>query len=210
MFQNREHAGKQLGHKLAKFKNKNLIVLGIPRGGVVVAYHVAKALSAELSVIIARKLGYPTNPELGFGAIAEDGSTHYTDIARYVLPEERSEIIKREMEEIKRRQHLLRDIRTSLELSGKTVIIVDDGIATGSTLFAAIKTCKAQKPKKIIVAVPVCSAEMKKRVQQEVDEVVVLETPEQFRAVSLAYWNFPEVSDNEMLKYLRQWHEATA
>jgi putative phosphoribosyl transferase len=205
MFNDRKDAGKEMGKVLAKYKDQDVLVLGLPRGGVEPAYYVARALNADLDVIIVRKLGYPGNPEAAFGAIAEDGSTYLSAEGKRIISErQREQVISREREEIKRRVETLRKGRSLGSLKGRTVILVDDGIATGATMFAAIEMCKKQQAEKIVVAAPVSSPGMAERLEQEVDEAVILETPEGYWAVSQGYVNFYNVSTEEAKRYLEK------
>jgi predicted phosphoribosyltransferase len=201
MFLNRKDAGKKLAKALSSYKIKNPIVLAIPRGGVIVGYEVANALDCEFSVIIARKLGYLRNPEAAFGALAEDGSLVLQPLSTKRLNKMEIEtVLKIEKEEIKRRKKAYRKNKELPNLANRVVILVDDGVATGSTLFAAIEMCQKQNPKKLVVAAPVSSDGMKGKLAQKVDDVIILETPYDFRAVSQVYESFDQVSDNEVYK----------
>lgn len=201
MFLNRNNAGKKLAKALSVYKAKNPIVLAIPRGGVVVGYEVANALNCEFSVIIARKLGYLRNPEAAFGAIAEDGSLILQPLSTKKLGKMEIEtVIKIEKAEIERQKKAYRGNKELPDLVNRVVILVDDGIATGSTLMAAIEMCQKQKPEKLVVAVPVSGEGMKRKLTEKVDEVIILETPCDFRAVSQVYESFEQVSDQEVHK----------
>ena len=156
IFRNREDAGRRLGKALEKYRDKKVLVLGIPRGGVEVAYHVAKFLHADLSILVARKLPYPDNPEAGFGALAEDGSAVLSEDARFALSDDEvRRIVREQEEEIQRRIRVLRKGKPLPEIAGRTVILIDDGLAMGSTMKAAIALCRKRKAGKIVVAVPV-------------------------------------------------------
>lgn len=208
MFEDRKEAGERLGRALEKYRNMNVLVLGIPRGGVETAYYVAKHLNAELSVVITRKLGYPTNPEAAFGAVAEDGSIYVSDSARFNLSkEEMNEVLRHQREEIKRRIKKLRRGKPIPEMKDRIVIIADDGIATGATLIATIDLCKRRKPARIIVAAPIAGGGMRGILQEMVDEVVILETPPFFSAVSQGYENFTNLSDEEALSFIETYEQ---
>ena len=205
MFKNRKDAGEKLAGPLEKYRVENPLILAIPRGGVEVGLQVAKKLGANFSLIIARKLPFPDNPEAGFGAIAEDGSTYILGDAYYWLSEETIERIKKQqITEIRRRINALREGESLPEIKERTVILIDDGIAMGSTMRAAIGLCKNGKARKIVVAVPVAGREVVEEIRRRVDEVIVLETPAYFRAVAEAYENWYDVSDEEVLDLLRE------
>ncbi|HEY3360720.1 MAG TPA: phosphoribosyltransferase [Methanosarcina sp.] len=205
MFRNRKDAGEKLAAALEKYRVENPIILAIPRGGVEVGLQVARRLNADFSLVIARKLPFPDNPEAGFGAIAENGSTFIFENAHYWLPEETIERIKeQQINEIERRINILRGGDPLLKITGRTVVLIDDGIAMGSTMRAAIELCKNRKAEKIIVAVPVAGKEVAEKIKKEVDELVVLEIPAHFRAVAEAYEKWYDVSDEEVLDLLRE------
>ncbi len=179
--------------------------MAIPRGGVEVAYQVAEFLGADLSLLISRKLPYPDNPEAGFGAVAEDGNTFIFDEAATWLSRETVErIIKTQIEEIGRRIGVLRKGRPLPAMAGRTVILVDDGLAMGSTMRAAVALCRNAKAQKIVVAVPVAGAEVAEELAQMADELVVLETPPLFYAVAQVYENWYDVSDEEVLEIMER------
>jgi predicted phosphoribosyltransferase len=206
MFKDREDAGKKLAKALKGYKDKGVLVLGIPRGGVIVGYEVAKALNADFSIVISRKLPYPGNPEFGFGAIAEDGSMFIIDEYEAMLPRVLADkIIAEQKREITRRILALRKGEGLPEIVGRTVILVDDGIAMGSTLRAAIFLCKNKKAQKIIAASPVSGEQMEKELADIVDEVVILEKPPFFRAVAQSYQNWYDVPDQEVVEIIKKW-----
>lgn len=208
MFADRKDAAEQLARALNKYKNKHVLVLGIPRGGTEVAYYVAQHLSADLSMVIARKLGYPLNPEAAFGAVAEDGSIYIAEDAKQTLTEDEiSEIIGYQKREIKRRIQSLRGGKPLPDMQGKIIIIVDDGIATGATLFAVLELCKKRKPAKIIIAAPISGKRMEGVLQKMVDEVVILESPQHYTAVSQGYENFQNLTDEEALEFVSRWEK---
>lgn len=205
MFKNRKDAGEKLAKALEKYRTENPIILAIPRGGVEVGMQVAAKLNADLSLIIVRKLPFPDNPEAGFGAIAENGSAFILENAHYWLPGKTIEQIKQQqIAEIERRIKALRGGNPLPEIAGRTVILVDDGIAMGSTMRSAIELCKNRKAGKIVVAVPVMGREVAEEIQEKVDELVVLETPAYFRSVAQAYERWYDVSDEEVLDLLRE------
>jgi len=207
-FMDRKDAGEQLAVALEKYKNQDVLVIGIPKGGVETAYYVAKYLNAELSLIVTRKLGYPINPEFAFGAIAEDGSLYLSKTATVNLTEQaRNEVIEQQKLEIQRRIQKLRGGLPLPKFEGRTVIIVDDGIATGATLFATIMLCKNKKARKIVVAAPISGYEMLKTLSEKVDDVVILETPFDFHSVSQGYDHFFNLTDEKALEFLEKWKQ---
>ncbi|OFY87735.1 MAG: phosphoribosyltransferase [Bacteroidetes bacterium RIFCSPLOWO2_12_FULL_35_15] len=208
MFIDRKDGGQKLAQALEKYKDENVIVLGIPRGGAETAYYVAKHLNSEFSLLVSRKLGHPDNPEYAFGAIAEDGSTYLNPEATYQLtPNEMDRVIEEQKREIQRRIQKLRKGEALPELKGKTVILVDDGIATGATLFASITMCKNKGAGKIIVAAPVSGREIEQEIKQKVDEVIILEQPRFYHAVSQGYESFFNLSDDAALGFMKKWEQ---
>lgn len=206
MFRDRVDAGKKLAKALNRYKNKGALVLAIPRGGAIVGYEVASYLNADFSIIISRKLPYPGNPEFGFGAIAEDGSLfilgEYEELMPKILVDK---IIAEQKAEITRRILALRKGEALPEIKGRIVILVDDGIAMGSTLRAAIIMCKNKGASKIIAASPVSGEGMEKELAGAVDEVVILEKPVFFRAVAQAYNDWHDVADDEVVAIMKKW-----
>lgn len=205
MFKSRQQAGEALAKKLQTFKNKKALILAIPRGGVVVGASLAKNLSLPLDVLITRKIGALGNPELAIGAVGPDKVrvVNWTLVSRLGLSNDfLSQATEKEAEEVEKRQAKFG--QKKLEVSGKTVILVDDGIATGATTEAAILWLKAKKTGKIILAVPVAPPEVVKKFQVLVDKLVVLETPRFFGAVGQFYQEFPQVSDEEVKKLLKE------
>ena len=205
IFADRNDAGRQLAERLAGYKKENPVVLAIPRGGVVVAGEIAKALDAPLTLIIPRKIGAPYDPEFAIGAVAEDGSVVLDEdtvsslgvSAEYIEGEKEAQI-----EEIKRRKQAYG--AKDIELKGRVVILVDDGIATGSTILAAVKSIRKKDPKKIVVAVPVAPQEAVSELKNQVEEVVCLHAPEYFGAVGCFYRDFSQTSDAEVMSILRE------
>lgn len=210
MFQNRLEAGKLLGEKIleeiGKLRDK-FIVLGIPRGGVVVARQVAKVLGCPLDVIVTRKIGAPGNEELAIGAVGETEGSKYIDerLAADVGADEEylKSKIKEQKEEIKRREKLYREGKEPLNLENKIVILVDDGVATGATMIAAAKEVWNNNPKKVIIALPVCPKDTLTKLEKEADQIIVLKTPWPFFAVGQFYKEFEQVSDEEVVELLR-------
>lgn len=206
MFEDRKDAGQKLAHALEKYKDKDVIVLGIPRGGVEVGYYVAKYLNASLSIIVSRKLPFPDNPESGFGGIAEDGSIFLFEHAYRWLPRSEIErVIEEQKKEIKRRIDILRKGKPLPDIKDRIVILVDDGIAMGSTMRAAISLCKNKKAKKIIIAAPVSGRDTLEEMKELADEVVILETPPFFQAVAQVYKNWYDVPDKEVVKIMQRY-----
>ncbi len=203
----RAEAGVRLAERLIHTKKDDPIILALPRGGVPVAYEVALALNAPLDIIAVKKIGAPSQPELGIGAIAEGGVRVIDEylISQFgISTEEMQILIKRETAEVERRAEAYRQNRRPLELAGRTVIIVDDGLATGITARAAIKAVRARHPDQIIFAAPVCAPSTAKNLKKELDEVVCRIAPEDFNAVGLWYENFGQVGDKEVIDLLRR------
>jgi putative phosphoribosyl transferase len=207
VFHDRRDAGRQLGRALRDYERANPLVLGLPRGGVPVADEVAIALHAPLDVVIVRKLGSPMNPECGFGAVGEGGALVTDEGARRevgVGDEEYRRIIGRERAEIERRIALYRENRPMLDVTGRTVIVVDDGLATGSTASAAISVLRHLGAGRIVLAVPTGSAQAVELLRSRADEVLCLQTPEWFRAVGAQYEDFAQTTDHEVIEILCQ------
>lgn len=206
MFRDRKDAGQELARALVQYRSEDVIVLAIPRGGVEVGYEVAKVLDADFSLLIARKLPYPNQPEAGFGAVAEDGSTVILKQASRGVPRETMDaIVDWQRQEIERRVAVLRQGQPLPKIAGRTIILVDDGIAMGSTMRASIKLCKSHNAGKIVVAVPVSGQRVAVEMDRLVDEVVVLEQPRFFRAVAQVYENWHDVSDREVIEIMESW-----
>jgi putative phosphoribosyl transferase len=210
-FSDRIDAGKRLAEVLADFKSKNGAVLAIPRGGVVIGYEIASALNMPLDVIVPHKLGAPDNPELAIGAIAEDGSTvldenltRYLGVSREYIQGES----ERQKQEIKRRLELYRQGMAPLELRGRNVIIVDDGIATGSTMKAALASVKNSGAKSVTVAVPVGPPQTIQELTLLADRVVCLYMPDDFQAIGQFYDDFAQTEDQEVIKLLNLCREG--
>jgi len=204
MFKNREEAGKKLADKLKHLKSENLVVLAIPRGGVVVGKILSQELDCPLEVMVVRKIGAPGNPELAIGALGPDETVVWNhDILNQLRlsPERLAPEIGNLKLEIRERTEKFGN--KNIELKDKTVVLTDDGIATGATTEAAIAWIKLQKPKEIILAVPVAPPEVVEKFKNLVDEAVFLETPAFFSAVGQFYEDFPQVEDDEVVKLLK-------
>ena len=206
MFEDRKGAGQKLGRALKEYKGKGAVVLAIPKGGVEVGYEVAKYLEAEFLIAIARKLPFPDDPEAGFGAIAEDGSSFiFESAAQSVSRRDIERIQEEQRSEIERRIKVLRNGRPLPGLKGRVVIAVDDGLAMGSTMRTVIMLCRKAQAQKVIVAIPVAGADVADAIGELADELVVLETPAYFRAVAQVYRNWYDVSDEEVIGILARW-----
>ncbi|WP_329421213.1 phosphoribosyltransferase family protein [Streptomyces sp. NBC_01693] len=213
LFTDRTDAGRQLAEALRHLERRDPVVLGLPRGGVPVAYEVARALGAPLDVVVVRKLGVPYRPELGFGAIGEGGARVISDeIVRHAGVREKDlEAVERAEEaELLRRAQSYREGRPRLPLEGRTVVVVDDGVATGATARAACQVVRAQGASHVVLAVPVASPDVAARLREDVDEVVCLSTPHLFSAVGEWYRDFSQTSDEEVVSLLARASTGTA
>lgn len=210
MFRDRLDAGRQLAEKLLKYEKKNPLVVALPRGGVSVGFPIAQVLRVPLEVIIVRKLGVPQNPEFGIGAIAEDGVT-FLDTkwieALQISPAELRAIKASEKVELERRAHLYRKGKLLPLLTSKTVILVDDGLATGVTARAALMAIKKHHPKKIVLAVPICSKKTMVSLSSFVDTIICLQTPEHLESVGMYYRDFHQITDGEVVRLLKEGKE---
>jgi putative phosphoribosyl transferase len=212
-FADRPEAGRRLANLLRDLRPADPVVVALPRGGVPVAAEIAAALDAPLEVIAVRKLGAPGNPEYGIGAIAEDGTRVIDPEATAVLGVRNGQlepIAARERVELKRRVEAYRGDRPPPDLRGRTVVIVDDGAATGLTDVAAIRAIRHQDPRRVILALPVCSSEALSLLRNEADQVVCLRAPRPFRGVGQWYRDFTQVSDEEVIDALRGRDRAAA
>ncbi|HTE20175.1 MAG TPA: phosphoribosyltransferase [Armatimonadota bacterium] len=208
VYKDRVDAGRKLAAALEQFRGPDALVLGVPRGGVLVGAEVARALDAPLDVVIARKIGAPHQPELAIGAVVSGDHIRVLDEAaiRYlqVPPEYIEAETARQLEEIRRRVEYYRSGRPNPDLRGKTVIVVDDGIATGYTIRAALLGLRRLEPARLVVAVPVAPASTTADLGALADDVVCLQTPEPFRAVGVWYDNFEQNSDEEVVALLSE------
>jgi len=206
MFSNRGDAGVQLAKRLKQYKDaKEALVLALPRGGAVTGYEVASALSIPLDVLIVRKIGFPGEPELAIGAVSETGAVVLNKeiISAYGVSEEyiKNEISKQK-EEISRRVRVYRGGKNIRELENKIILLVDDGVATGATMKAAIETLKKEKIKKLVVALPVAPPETAEELKEMADEFICIETPYTFIAIGVHYQDFTQVTDSEVEEIL--------
>ena len=204
-FRDREEAGKLLAEELIEYRGKKAVVLGIPRGGVAVAYEIAKALDAEMDIVLAHKLGTPGHEELAMGSVSEDGTLFLNqelvrefDIGETYIQQEKA----RQLTEINRRTELIRQVRPKVPLAGRIVIVADDGVATGATTQAALWAVRTEHPKKLIAAIPVGPEDTIKKLAEDVDEMLCLRMPPLFAAVGQFYEQFHPVEDEEVLRML--------
>ncbi|MGQ9722054.1 MAG: phosphoribosyltransferase [Candidatus Jordarchaeum sp.] len=207
MFRDRVDAGKKLAKELLEYKGTNPVVLAIPRGGVVVGYEVAKELAVPLDIVVPRKIPAPHNPELGIGAVAQDGTIIIDpEIKKYVSFSEEyvQEEAERQIKEIERRTKAYRGDREPISVEKRVVILVDDGLATGVTMRAAIRSIRKKNPQKIVVAVPVGPPSTVKKIEEEADEVISLVIYEPFEAVGQFYSDFSQTSDSEVISLLQK------
>jgi putative phosphoribosyl transferase len=200
MFKNRTEAAKQLAKALSKYKNQKPVIMAIPRGGVVIGSLVAHELNAPLEISLSKKIGHPSNKEFAIGAVSLHGALYNQELN---IP---PSYIRNEVENIR---HQLKEkyIRFKgdtepVSLQGKTAIIIDDGIATGSTILATIELVRSDNPRKIVIAVPVAPPNIKKHLEDFVDEIVVLHSPQDFDSVGTYYENFEQLSDEDVISIL--------
>jgi predicted phosphoribosyltransferase len=206
-FRDRQEVGQLLAWELRNLPGRNLVVLGIPRGGIAVAQELAQTLDAELDIVLAHKLRAPEHPELAIGSVAESGKIFLNEevvtrlgISQHYIKEER----KTQLAEIKRRARLIRRIRPRVLLKGKIVIVTDDGVATGATTQAAFWAVRQEKPALLVAAIPVGPEDVVRRLAEDVDEMVCLRTPRFFSAVGQFYSRFEPVDDADVLKILME------
>jgi putative phosphoribosyl transferase len=206
MFRNREEAGRLLADKLTRYRNDpTALILSLPRGGVAVGYQLSLALHVPIDVFMTRKIGAPGNPEYAIGAVAETGSLYLNQeavssfgLSRYEL----DQLIHVQEEEIARRKDLYRQGRPLAQLTGRTVLLVDDGIATGSTFMASTLAIRSVQPRRLVGVIPVGPPSTIREVRSRVDELVVLMTPDPFDAVGNFFTDFTQVEDRDVIQYL--------
>jgi predicted phosphoribosyltransferase len=213
IFRDRRQAGRALGEALAHYAGRSdVIVLALPRGGVPVGFEVARALGAPLDVFLVRKLGFPGNEEYAMGAIASGGVRVIDDalLDRVGISSAAVErVVQQQERELRRREYAYRDDLPAAELSGRIVILVDDGLATGSSMRAAVAAVRRREARRIVVAVPVGPADTVRELAQLADEAVCLSTPEPFLAVGRFYQNFDQIEDAEVVELLGEARELT-
>jgi predicted phosphoribosyltransferase len=204
MFRDRKHAGMELGKRLREANyDRDAFVIAIPKGGIEVGIEAARVLDADFSVMVVRKLPFPHNPESGFGAMAEDGSVFILNEFTRELGDETIESIRNEQQgEINQRIELFDKYRPPLALANRKVILVDDGLAMGSTMSAALQMCRKQEAAEVTVAVPVAGERAVRRLEKKADRLIVLEKPPFFRAVAEVYERWHDVSDEEAIMLL--------
>ncbi len=207
-FKDREEAGKKLAHLLKEYKNRqDTIILGLARGGVVTAAVLAHELALPLDVVVVRKIGAPDNEELAIGAITEHGVHVFNEVLIKQVGVAQTYIdatVAREREECEKREKLYRTHKSAVDITGKTVILVDDGIATGLTMEAAVKDVRKRGAHKVVVAVPVMPADVVDSLKQLCDELIYLIAPEHFLAIGAFYTDFAQVNHDKVIKVLKQ------
>jgi len=205
LFKNREHAARLLAQRLISYRGKNPLVLGIPRGAAPMAKIIAEALGGELDVVLVRKLGAPDQPELAIGAVDETGRVYLSDYVSEMGVSE--DYIKDETEKqlatLRRRRAMYTPLRPPLDPSGRIVIVVDNGIATGATMIAALRATRAKKPRKLIGAVAVAPPATVARLSKEADSIVCLKAPADFYAVGQFFEDFSQVTDDDVVRILQ-------
>ncbi len=204
-FKNRKDAGQQLAKRLAQYRGTDSVVLALPRGGVVVGHEIAQALGLPLDIVVTRKIGHPTNPEYAICAVDEKGTLLCDEAERESVGKEwLKEEAERQREEAERRVRAYRGKKETANIKGKTVLIIDDGIATGLTMRLAVMAVKAEMPKRVVVAVPVAPSGIVQKLKREVDELIVLLPPEEFAgAVGAHYQEFKQVEDDTVIRLLQ-------
>jgi putative phosphoribosyl transferase len=206
MFRNREDAARQLVEMLAGRSFHDPLVLAIPRGGVAIGAVLAQEIGAELDVVLSRKLGAPGQPELAIGAISEDGRVYFNEYGRETFDANDPYVVrerKHQLMEIARRKELFRKIRLRAPIKDRSVIVTDDGIATGSTMIAALRTIRMEQPREIIVAVPVASPSRLRSIRTWCDEAICLLCPEDFWAIGQFYEDFSQLEDDDVVELFR-------
>jgi putative phosphoribosyl transferase len=206
-FEDRRDAGRRLAGKLSRFEDEQTVVFALPRGGVPVGYEISRALDAPLDVFVSRKLGAPGQPEFGIGAVAAGGVRVLNQdvVRRLGIPDDYvQEITAQELAEVGRRLRYFRGQRPETEVVGRTVILVDDGLATGVTARAAVQALRLRKPRHLVLAAPVCAAQTADLFRTAVDELVCLESPSDLGAIGFWYRNFEQTSDEEVVELLER------
>lgn len=208
-FDDRSDAGRRLAKALAKYKGRGAVVLALPRGGVPVAAEIAAALGAPLDLILVRKIGVPTQPELAMGAVVDGAApivVRNEEVIELsgVTADEFDATCASELAEIERRRKLYIGDRARADIAGQIVIVIDDGIATGATTEAALQAIRKRKPKELVLAVPVAPRDTVEKLRSEVDSLICLETPEPFGAIGYFYRDFRQVSDREVMAILKR------
>jgi len=209
LFHDRTDAGRRLAQRLTAYRGPDTVVLALPRGGVEVGYEVAREIGAPLDVIVARKLGAPGQRELGIGAIAPGGVRvldEETIAFLNISPRAIDAVAAEEAAEMNRRERLFREGRPAIDLGGRAVILVDDGLATGVTARAAVRAISMQRPRCVVLAVPVCAPETAAALRGEVDDLICVESPPDFMAVGRWYEDFDQTSDDEVIELLARAH----
>lgn len=205
-FRNRLEAAEQLARQLVRYRGQKPLVLGIPRGAVPMARVIADALDGDLDVVLVHKLGAPDQPEYAIGSVSEAGHVYVSDLARrFGISREHIDLeVRTQLRELRRRRALYTPLGPPLSPKDRVAIVVDDGVATGWTMIAALRAVRAMGPKRLIAALAVAPAEAIERMQKEADEVCCLECPEYFHAVGQFFEEFPQVSEDEVMEHLKR------
>jgi putative phosphoribosyl transferase len=206
-FENRRDAGRRLAGKLSRFRDERPVIFALPRGGVPVGYEISRALTAPLDVFVSRKLGAPGQPEFGIGAVAAGGVRVLNEdvVKRLGITDEYVErITARETAEVERRLRYFRGDRPEPEVGGRTAILVDDGLATGVTARAAVEAMRLRRPRRLVLAAPVCAAQTAELLRPGVDELVCLESPTDLGAIGFWYRDFQQTTDEEVVELLER------
>ena len=206
-FEDRRDAGRRLAARLSRFRDERPVVFALPRGGVPVGYEISRSLEAPLDVFVSRKLGAPDQPEFGIGAVAVGGVRilNWDVIRRLGIPDDYIErVTARELAEVNRRLRYFRGDRPELQVGGRTTILVDDGLATGVTARAAVAALRRRRPRRLILAAPVCAAQTAKIFLAEVDELICLKTPSDLGAIGFWYRDFEQTPDAEVVQLLEK------
>ena len=204
-FKDRADAGRRLALALAKYKEDDVVVYALPRGGVVLGREIARSLGAPLDLVITRKIGYPGNEECAVCAVAEDGHMICDASVSHLDQEWLQSQAEKEMQEAKRRRLIYLQGKAPLPAAGKVAIIVDDGVATGLTIMLAISEIRHRNPRKIVVAVPVSSRDAAERIRAQADELIALDVPPYFMSVGEHYEQFPQLTDEEVIRLMDQY-----